>query len=59
MGKKLVSDDKVYIKGNFDVGFKEKPTFKEELLEDRLNRKKKVDEVTRKNGFSVDVSGNL
>eukprot|EP00341_Mesodinium_pulex_P009110 CAMPEP_0116952280 /NCGR_PEP_ID=MMETSP0467-20121206/40636_1 /TAXON_ID=283647 /ORGANISM="Mesodinium pulex, Strain SPMC105" /LENGTH=65 /DNA_ID=CAMNT_0004637517 /DNA_START=399 /DNA_END=596 /DNA_ORIENTATION=- len=50
-GKKLVNDDLPYIQGNFEVGFKHKSTFKEETLEDRLNRKGRVDEKKRKNGF--------
>jgi len=39
------------------MGFKEKPNFQEEKLEDLLNRKKKIDEKTRRNGFSVVQSG--
>lgn len=57
VGKKLVTDDKVYIQGNFDVGFAKKSTFKEELLEERLNRKKKIDEDDRKNGFPCSKGG--
>jgi len=54
----MIETDSLYIQGNYDVGFKEKPNFKEEKLEDLLNRKKQIDEKTRKNGFSVVVSGN-
>jgi len=47
----------VNFNGNYDPGFKLKATFKEDLIEDLLSKRKKISNPDRRNGLENRVNG--